>query len=164
MLKTCIFGHGPKELPSGIDTFQYQIWLCLLIDLQILQGRRAFVSGVTSGVDLWCAAYIADLKRTNRNLSLHIYTEPRPADLDAADAKLKRAALLRADTVTVMNNEAEKTEAMLQASRFLLSVGDKNKRPGYLPAAEGMQLEILSYSAEDLKEISQGSRLCNGIR
>lgn len=151
MIKTCIFGHSPEEVPAGTDALRYQIWLCLLIDEQIKMGRRKYVSGACPGVDLWCMAYIADLKRSNQSLELHVFTENKQVPMDEYSLKLKRATLLTADSVTVVNDYNEKISGMIDLASALLSVDYPSGRTGYLPYAKKNKLQLTLLSPRDLE-------------
>ncbi len=68
LCRVCFTGHRPEKM--HIDTEKVQSALRKAIMASICEGKQAFISGMSRGVDLWAAEIVLELKETNPDIRL----------------------------------------------------------------------------------------------
>lgn len=66
--RCCFTGHRPEKLSLTRDELISP--LCMEIDAAIEDGYTVFISGMSRGVDIWAAQYVAELIRCGSPLKL----------------------------------------------------------------------------------------------
>lgn len=71
----CFAGMNPKKLPFGGDEnhpgcLRLKLVLVYELERMVEKGIATFLTGMTPGPDTWCAEYVLEMKRRNRDIML----------------------------------------------------------------------------------------------
>lgn len=158
----CIFGHTDQELSNFLksknDTnlrLRYHLKLYWLIEEQINNGIRNFITGVRDGVDILLAAYVLDCRRAmpEKEITLHAVLV---RNMNPAMSPAELAVLGYADSyetiadAPIPSGFQQQAQRMISLSSYALVVYfDASGEDAYIYAA-ARGIPVLAYDPRDI--------------
>ena len=157
-----LFGHTDEEFMRAYQPYlhtdlrlHYAIKLYWLVEEQIQQGVRTFITGLRDGVDITLAAYVLDCRRAmpGKGIQLHaVLSHPNREALQPAQCKI----LEQADFHESIQGAASpagpgpQTQRMLDLSTRMLSVYFDASREDAHARAASRDIQILAYDPREI--------------